>query len=909
MCEHYEKRGFKKALVSSTKILEGFPNHADTLAMRGLTMYSAPQDEGGDKVEGVALIKRALAESRLSSFICWHVYGLYYRAEHQWAEAVKCYKSALKNAEARGADQMLVLRDLALLQAQLRDFQGLLETRKKIMHLKPSIVGNGVALAVAAHLAGDRAGAAVAMAVTVEAFRAEAESRRTSAGPAKRQADIQARQNAWLVDRHELGELQMFRTTLIEDLSGPKAAIAHLDRAAPEIADKLGLRERRAALLLASGQAKEAEQAYRDLIRINQENAAYQRGLIRAMGLDGEAASRHCAEMCSQWPSSWMCRVMRLDSLEGAAWSEFLTALLVVQWRRGVPSMFQMLKASLYRSEATSLTTGAVAEALLAAVDSPSGRLPGAGGPDPEPPTSKLWALHFAAQHASHVGQTERALALIGRAQEHSPTVVDVQTARARILRHAGDAAGASEAYERARKMDLADQYLNSRSCRYLLRAGKADQAISIIALFLKEGAGSPQAVIADMQCSWFEYELGLCYAGQREFGKALRRFSLIEKHYSDISEDQFNFHYYCTLRRYTLGTYVALLRLEDELLASRMYVKAAVAFIRTYISLDDSRKNPRPASVAPVAAAPVAAVVTATAAVATAPASAPAAATAEETGKLSKAQKKKKKAEEAKALAAKQQQQQQQQQGGKGKERKDDDEKPKELEDLDGLKLLAAEDPLKDAERLAHTLIDSPAVAARLPIEAHVAVCELFVWRKNLQLAAKELRAAKKLDAQSPEVLKLSVLLFHESSQAQPATLVDVLKEEHESIAAGGATAVAVAEGFLKSHSGSATHVAAVSEALAAIAPEKKQACLSALLSLPDSANPAPRALDAWERVYKLSRDAALGTEDEREMLRAKCRRMFPLAGCFKSDRDIAAETAATASAAKPQEEAAPPF
>mgnify|MGYP001097899927 FL=1 len=49
-----------------------------------------------------------------------------------------------------------VLRDLALLQIQMRDLPGFLESRQQLLDLKPANKQNWVALALAHHLAGNQ---------------------------------------------------------------------------------------------------------------------------------------------------------------------------------------------------------------------------------------------------------------------------------------------------------------------------------------------------------------------------------------------------------------------------------------------------------------------------------------------------------------------------------------------------------------------------------------------------------------------------------------------------------------------------------------------------------------------------------------------------------------------------------
>lgn len=58
-------------------------------------------------------------------------------------------------------------------------------------------------------------------------------------------------------------------------------------------------------------------------------------------------------------------------------------------------------------------------------------------------------------------------------------------------------------------------------------------------------------------------------------------------QHFSEIIEDQFDFHTYC-MRKMTLRSYVGLLRLEDVLRAHPFYFKAAKCAMEVYLRLHD---------------------------------------------------------------------------------------------------------------------------------------------------------------------------------------------------------------------------------------------------------------------------------------------------------------------------------
>jgi tetratricopeptide (TPR) repeat protein len=104
--KYYETKQYKKALKSADSILKKFPNHGETLALKGLVVAALNR-----KQEAYDLVRQGL-KNDLKSHICWHVYGLLYRGDQDYKEAAKAYLQALKF----DPENIQILRDLALLQ-------------------------------------------------------------------------------------------------------------------------------------------------------------------------------------------------------------------------------------------------------------------------------------------------------------------------------------------------------------------------------------------------------------------------------------------------------------------------------------------------------------------------------------------------------------------------------------------------------------------------------------------------------------------------------------------------------------------------------------------------------------------------------------------------------------------------
>jgi tetratricopeptide (TPR) repeat protein len=86
----YETKLYRKGIKTADLILKKCPEHGETMAMKGLFSHCLDR-----KDEGMDLVKKGLRND-IRSHICWHVYGLVYRADKNYEEAIKCYGQALK---------------------------------------------------------------------------------------------------------------------------------------------------------------------------------------------------------------------------------------------------------------------------------------------------------------------------------------------------------------------------------------------------------------------------------------------------------------------------------------------------------------------------------------------------------------------------------------------------------------------------------------------------------------------------------------------------------------------------------------------------------------------------------------------------------------------------------------------
>lgn len=141
-----------------------------------------------------------------------------------------------------------------------------------------------------------------------------------------------------------------------------------------------------------------------------------------------------------------------------------------------------------------------------------------------ESPSTLLWAWFLRAGLHELAGEYLEGIGLLDKCLEHTPTAVDVYELKARLLKAAGNVDAAVECLDKGRDLDRQDRYINNQTTKYMLQAGKAEEALSRISLFTRH-EGNPEQNLYDMQCSWYELELAACLARKEEWGRSLKKF------------------------------------------------------------------------------------------------------------------------------------------------------------------------------------------------------------------------------------------------------------------------------------------------------------------------------------------------------------------------------------------------
>lgn len=572
---NYEDKQYKRGLKAAEQILKKNPKHGDTMAMKALII-----NQQGKTEEAFALGKEALTAD-MKSHICWHVYGLLYRHQKNFEEAIKAYKFALKLEP----ESSQIQRDLAFLQVQMRDYQGYIQSRTAMLQARPQLRQNWTALAVAHHLAGDLAQAEKVLITYEDSLKVP---------PSKTD--------------YENSEAVMYKNSIIAEMQEYQRALDHLESIAKNNLDRLAVLELRAEYLSKLGRKEEAIEAHRALLDRNSEHPVYYTNLIGILDIDADNLLARKAvydEYAEKNPRSDAAKRLPLDFLVGKScrnkvairndhsqdlgddFREAAQKYLAFMLDKGVPSTFANLK-HLYTDTFKKDTLGALAQEYLESKRASSSEGEAVNG---DALKGEPAALYYLAQHYNyHLSRDlSKAMEYVDKGIELLPSNVEFHMTKARIWKHYGNTQKASSTMDQARLLDLKDRYINTKAAKYQLRNNETDIALQTMGLFTRnDSPGGPLNDLLDMQSVWYLTEDGEAWVRNGNVGLALKRFHSVYNIFDVWQEDQFDFHSF-SLRKGQIRAYVDMIRWEDHLREHPFYTRAALGAIAVYLSMHDN--------------------------------------------------------------------------------------------------------------------------------------------------------------------------------------------------------------------------------------------------------------------------------------------------------------------------------
>ena len=600
----YERKDYKKGHRLCDEILKTSPEHGETQAMKGLLYNCQKKKEDAHKMVKLGL------KNNIRSHVCWHVYGLIYRSDRNYKEAIKCYLNALRINKGN----QNILRDLSWLQIQLRDHQAFVKTRRTILEGKPTLRTNWVAAAMAHYEAKDYS---TAFDVITKCNSLKLEE----------------------VGEYEWGELLFLQNLCLEKQGKFDEAIDHLKKNEAKFVDKLGVQVKRAELLTLSGESKraEAKEAWLGLLDDEPENYRYHAGLqTTELALDATIALKMFQLTKMQLPCTVLAltapqrkqlltmyntnkaltenkygaiviRKIKFSLLEGEERKVELEKHIKVCLSKGLPALYhdvcsavlspssteqgrlyQVTRSAEFKSHPLVLQVMQILNAQIGCLKTDrcfvgeEGKL--------QPPTALLWAFYLKCHLHEVSGELDKALLSINEALDHTPTATDLYMKKARVLKKMGQLSNAARVADEGRALDLQDRYLNNKAAKYHLRANLTKEGFDLMSLFTRY-EGDPQQYLADMQANWFEIEAGESFSRQKQWGLALKKFYSVNQHFTDYIEDMFDFHGFC-VRKTTMRAHNDAIVMQNECLQHPYFQRATAGALSVMLHLMDDPED-----------------------------------------------------------------------------------------------------------------------------------------------------------------------------------------------------------------------------------------------------------------------------------------------------------------------------
>lgn len=556
LSKQFDNRDYTKVVRTADSILSSFPDHGETVAMKGLALHTMEKRD-----EGLALVKAGVAKA-MRSAITWHSLGMCHRSDKNFTEAQK----AFKRASQCDPKNMNVLRDLSSLSVQLRDWDCFFECREKLLGLKANVRAHWVGLSCAYKMLGQTELAAAIMDIMVQIM---------DAGD----------------NRVEISEVHLYRAELELQNNQANKALEILTANDAEISDKMIQLKLRAKALSMLGQRDKAEKIYMSLIgsRFAEGDCIVALAQLRKIALDEHNLPKTDAakflelldSVTTEFPKCDYARRVALDCVPLDTFEVRLRAYTAPFIKKMIPSLFSVLK-TLYRNPERAAIIGKVFEEWEAELK--NNNFDSFGGE--VNPALVMWVQAYLASHYRRLGDFAKAHAYITAAIEHTPTVEMLYLMRAKIFQREGKRVEAAEWADKARLLDLQDKYLNSKCAKYQFRAGLIEQGEATMQLFYKPSTVNDTFLIAlESQCSWYEREVGDAFFQKGDYTSALQNYLMYEKHHQDNHEELADFHGY-VFRRCNMRAWFDVIHRDDNIGSHQFFMLLCPRIVRTYLKI-----------------------------------------------------------------------------------------------------------------------------------------------------------------------------------------------------------------------------------------------------------------------------------------------------------------------------------
>ena len=569
--KEFDAQNYDKVQRLCDKMISKNPKDADALALKGLSYYYLKQP---DKAEQT--LKEAL-KANFKSSVAWHFYADFLKERGDYIKAMQSYNRALNHSST----EFTVIRDLSHLQLYLRQIESFVESSRLAVEVKPGLIFNWIALAFGYFLLKDYP-SALSTLNSAEKLGEENFKKNDIHEIKLFNAIIQNKEGKY---EDAMKYLIYFKSSFIDK---PMVYDMIIDNAIKAKKYNIGLEYCKQALnlnpdninlilnyfLMTINNDEFQPKTYNDLLNIN-ESCKYLKQMSEILSV-----------LKTNYPKSKILANLDLSFSQGEEFEKKFETYFIKQLQITLPSFFTNIKF-IYKLQPHKIPIiQKILDKYLSNLKANS-----KVSDDLDLPVHKSWLYYYAAQHYLFLCDLEEAVNYINLAIDITPSVIEFYMVLSKIFNHSYMRNHAIQAYDKARKLDVGDRYLNAKMAKMYLRKGEIEKNIEIMCYFV----GDPliEENLKYMESLWYLNECGSAFLIEKNIVRSHYCFKNIIKIFFGISKEQVNLLGYCLRKNMLKELYHTIVFLDG--IANNKYLIQAIIktdLLYNYLKANENNKE-----------------------------------------------------------------------------------------------------------------------------------------------------------------------------------------------------------------------------------------------------------------------------------------------------------------------------
>jgi tetratricopeptide (TPR) repeat protein len=511
----------------------------------------------GEKEQGLKDIKDAI-KLKISNPIPWHFMALYYKEEKNYEQVIKNYSMSIKYDK----ENTNMIRELQYCQLYLRHYNSFMESSKACLQIKPNMIINWVTYCLSTYL-----------------LKNLSFTNKIIDNTLKLLSDYQTPK------REDLFELKQFKVRVLRENGEYTEALKYLEDNEKDFKDKVIFHEAIADISFSLKDYSKAFESSKFLFKRSPDNIQFLISLVRA-SLKNDDITNLDDILNLLKENSPKLQTFYNELLNIAANSKNDRDLFIAFNKNAVvdrviymvepvesfkKNISLLIKNNIETTNPSTIVNlkwvydyskekFEVLKNYFIELENEHDKEGTVYGSDIIPSLS--WFYFILSSHYKLCKEYEKALNYINKAIDLTPSVIEFFTLKSVILKRVYQFDASEKSYEKAKKLDVGDRYLNAKHAKTAIRNNDINKSLDIMQEFVKHPLEDEN--LEHNQTQWYMIESIMYYLRNGMYAHADRLIRSFLQVFISIGEDQLEFFNYC-LRRNVICSLVDTLKYVDK--------------------------------------------------------------------------------------------------------------------------------------------------------------------------------------------------------------------------------------------------------------------------------------------------------------------------------------------------------